>query len=144
VSDKLLGVTPRKAQIELGTRFGRHAIHPNIWVETFKRGVRPGERIVNESIRFPNEAETIHSLGGYMIRLHRGGLGPIAFRWGCFGKLLYAIGIMAGVHPSERVDRLDADYTINNPTGSIEFLRQSLDAIMQEIDIDDTEIKVAA
>jgi hypothetical protein len=51
---------------------------------------------------------------------------------------------MFGIDDSERVDRLDADYTINNPTGSIEFLRQSLDAIMQEIDIDDTEIKVAA
>jgi hypothetical protein len=143
---KLLGVTPRRAQIELGTKFGRGAIHPNIWVETFKRGVKVSERIVNESIRFPNEAETIHSLGGYMIRLHRGGLGPIAFRWGCFGKFLYAIGIMAGVHPSERVDRLEADYTINNPTGSIEFLRHSIDEIMAEIGVDgvDANIKVAA
>jgi hypothetical protein len=143
-SDNLLGVTPREAMITLGSDWGRKLIHPDLWARIWARQVKPGERVVNESVRFPNEVEAIRSLDGIIIRIDRGGQIPAKFKWGPVGYFLYLIGIMFGIDDSERVDRLDADYTINNPTGSIEFLRQSIDAIMQEIDIDDTEMRVAA
>ena len=64
------GKTPREAMQLLGTEWGR-AIYPDIWVHAWYRGLK-GKRIVADDVRFPNEAEVIHELGGRVIGLRRG------------------------------------------------------------------------
>lgn len=41
----------------LGTEFGRNFIHPDIWLDIWSAWARGHERVVQESVRFANEAE---------------------------------------------------------------------------------------
>ena len=79
-SPKLCGQTPRHAMVTLGTEWGRQMIGEDIWVEAWKRAVRPhlerGVDILTEDLRFPNEYEAVRSLGGIVVRVTRPGLVP--------------------------------------------------------------------
>lgn len=123
---RLLGRTPRHAQITLGTQWGRQLIHPDLWAEAWLRAIPPGARVLNDSMRFPNEERVIRQLGGLVVRIERPGVGPVAFKWGFIGRLLHRwFGLMWGVHDSERVDRLASDFEIIND-GSIDDLRRKV------------------
>jgi len=75
-----------------------------------------------------NEAEAIRKLGGIVIMIKRPGTKPAKFSWGKLGEFLYdKLGIMWGVHPSERIDLIKPDYIINNDA-SIEQLQLDLGA----------------
>ena len=79
-SSKLCGQTPRHAMVTLGTEWGRQMIGEDIWVEAWKRAVRPhlerGVDVLTEDLRFPNEYEAVRSLGGIVVRVTRPGLIP--------------------------------------------------------------------
>ena len=122
-----LGVTSRDAQIQLGTRWGREGIHPDIWVDLWKFEAVCYPRVMNDSVRFPNE----EAVCDYTILIERPGTGPAAFK-GRLGRWLYrTFGLMWGVHPSERVDRLKPDFVIIND-GSLEDLYLDVDAAMAQ------------
>jgi hypothetical protein len=66
--------TPTLAQQTLGTEWGRELIAPDLWLAAWNREARrrlaEGEpAIVNDSVRFENEAAAIRALGGRVIRL---------------------------------------------------------------------------
>jgi hypothetical protein len=125
-----LGVTSRYAQITLGTEWGRQLINEDLWADTWAAGVADGESVMNDSVRFPNEATAIRSLGGVVIMIKRPGTKPAKFNWGKFGEFLYdKLGIMWGVHPSERIDLIRPDFIIHND-GSVEELYADLDKAM--------------
>jgi hypothetical protein len=127
-----LGKTSRELQITIGTEWGRECVGPDVWVNTWVRGVGPGERVMNDSVRFPNEEDAIHSLGGLTILITRKGTGPAKFKWFGLGKLLYkATGLMWGVHDSERTDRLSPDIVIEND-GTVEDLERAIDAALRD------------
>ncbi len=68
------GRTPTVAQQTLGTEWGRDLIAPDLWLAAWDREARrrlaAGEvAVVNDSIRFENEAAAIRALGGRVIRL---------------------------------------------------------------------------
>lgn len=126
-----LGVTSRYAQITIGTEWGRNLINPDLWANTWMRGVTPGEKVMNDSVRFVNEQQAVRSLGGFTIMIKRPGTVPAKFKWGWLGKALYKLGFMFGVHDSERIDRLKPDYVIHND-GPLELLYQDLDAAMAD------------
>lgn len=68
----LCGATPRHAMQTLGTDWGRHLIHPDLWVNTLKRRVIKliGHRdVVIDDCRFHNEVDTIKELGGYVVKV---------------------------------------------------------------------------
>ena len=44
---------------------------------------------MNDSVRFPNEAEAIRQLGGVVIMIKRPGTKPAKFNWGKIGEFLY-------------------------------------------------------
>lgn len=71
-----LGFSYRQAAQLLGTEWGR-ALSPNIWTNIFidevNRLSRTHKWIVCDDVRFPNEVETIHNLGGVVIGLSRTG-----------------------------------------------------------------------
>jgi hypothetical protein len=125
-----LGVTSRYAQITIGTEWGRELINPDLWANTWKRGVADGESVMNDSVRFPNEETVIHELGGLTILIKRPGTRPAKFKWGKIGEFLYdKFGLMWGVHDSERTDKLNPDFIIHNDS-SVEQLYADLDSAM--------------
>lgn len=125
-----LGVTSRSAQITLGTEWGREQVDPDLWARLWSYTAAAHKRPMNDSVRFPNEEAQIRSLKGVTILIRRAGTHPVAYKWGAFGRLLYrAFGIMWGVHDSERTDRLNPDFVIEND-GSLSELYEALDDVV--------------
>lgn len=125
-----LGVTSRYAQITLGTEWGRELIANDLWANTWERGIEDGDSVMNDSVRFPNEADAIRRRGGVVIMIKRPGTKPAKFKWGKLGEFLYdKFGLLWGVHDSERIDRIEPDFIIHNDA-SIEQLHADLDAAM--------------
>jgi len=79
-SDPLLGdQTPRYAMQTLGTEWGRDTIFADLWANAAIREINRlmglGVSVVVDDCRFPNEADAIRSLGGFIIRIKgRGGI----------------------------------------------------------------------
>jgi hypothetical protein len=127
-----LGVTSRFAQITIGTEWGRELINSDLWANTWKRGIADGESVMNDSVRFPNEERVIKELGGLTILIKRPGTEPAKYKWGKLGQFLFEkLGIMWGVHDSERTDKLKPDFIIHNDS-SVEQLYADLDNAMKQ------------
>jgi hypothetical protein len=126
-----LGVTSRHCQITLGTEWGREQIDQSLWAKLWAFQGRSRGKVMNDSVRFPNEETAIREeLAGFTIMIVRPGTGPVAFKWKRLGPLLFKwFGLYWGVHDSERIDRLDSDYVINN-RGTLEDLYAEIDEIM--------------
>jgi hypothetical protein len=74
----LCGKTPRYALQTLGTEWGRKLIGNDIWVAAAHRAIqeklrRHGMLVVLDDVRFDNEANVIHDLGGMVVRIKRPG-----------------------------------------------------------------------
>lgn len=67
------GKTPTFAQQTIGTEWGREMICPNLWLGVWRKraadAVAAGLPVINESVRFYNEAGEIRAMGGVVIRL---------------------------------------------------------------------------
>lgn len=105
----LQGQTPRYAMQTLGTEWGRNIIGEKFWTglwwNTARDVVDAGGMVVTDDCRFPNELETIRSLGGVVIRIAgRGGI--------------------SGGHSSEKHE-LEADAVIQN-TGTLLDLEKNV------------------
>ena len=99
------GRTPTEALQSLGTEWGRDGIDPAIWVRPWRAraglALAAGLAVINDSVRFQNEVEAIHDMGGVVIRLEgRGDMVPAL-----------------AAHSSER--GVDADFVVKN-TGSVD------------------------
>lgn len=125
-----LGVTSRYAQITIGTEWGRELISQDLWANTWARGIADGEFVMNDSVRFPNEAKAIKGLGGVVIMIKRPGTKPAKFNSKLGQFLFEKFGIMWGVHDSERIDRIKPDFVIHND-GDLETLYADLDKAME-------------
>jgi hypothetical protein len=125
-----LGVTSRYAQITIGTEWGRKLIGEDLWAKTWERGIEDGDAVMNDSVRFPNEADAIRRRGGMVIMIKRPGTRPAKFKWGKIGEFLYdKFGLLWGVHDSERIDRIKPHFTIHNDS-SLKQLYADLDTAM--------------
>lgn len=110
------GVSPRRMMQTLGTEWGRHCIHPDLWLlvaglnvdELIAEG-RSG--IVITDVRFDNEADWIRARGGTVLHILRPGADPVA------------------THTSEAGVRISDEDAIINNVGSIQFLHDCLDDI---------------
>lgn len=61
--------TPREIMQQVGTEMFRSYID-DTWIEAFKRRSARFSHVVCSDCRFPNEVDTIHALGGVVIRVH--------------------------------------------------------------------------
>lgn len=74
-----LGKSPRQLAQTLGTEWGRELIHPELWtrlaMDRYEKHANSGasEMFVIPDVRFNNEAEAIHRLGGIVINIVRPG-----------------------------------------------------------------------
>lgn len=70
------GASCRHAMQTLGTEWGRKLIHEELWTGTLalraQRAMERGNSVVVTDVRFPNEVDTIHRLGGGVFRVDRG------------------------------------------------------------------------
>lgn len=68
------GKSPREFMQYLGTEFGRDLIHSEIWVKLWLRKVHASKNhVVVDDVRFENEVQAIHDLGGEVWRVSRPG-----------------------------------------------------------------------
>jgi hypothetical protein len=65
--------TSRWAMQTLGTEWGRKLIHPDLWLDIWTRHIKNKSLVVAEDMRFPNEAQRVHDLGGKIITVTRPG-----------------------------------------------------------------------
>ncbi len=111
---QLSGQNARRAMQTLGTEWGRNLMGPDMWVNSFLLRCNQFPRVVCSDVRFPNEADMIHELGGKIIRLTRPGLPQLD-------------------HPSENlIDELVVDYVILN-NSTTESLREQVLLITERI-----------
>ncbi|WP_243368844.1 hypothetical protein [Microvirga solisilvae] len=114
-----LGVTSTFAQQTLGTEWGRNCIRPDLWLSLWLRKIEAallsGARIVQESVRFKEEAEAIRARGGVLIEIRRPGVGP---------QSDHASEILPGV----------PDLVIENEA-SIAALQVQVDRLMSSVDL---------
>lgn len=71
-SPYLANLTPRWAMQSLGTEWGRNSMNPDFWVNITRERVVQFDRVVVSDVRFPNEVEMVHKLGGLVYRVERG------------------------------------------------------------------------
>lgn len=97
------GKTPRQLMQMFGTEFVRNMIHPDFWIKRMKQklttgmtslNITHGYNVVIDDVRFANEAELIHDLGGKVIHIFRG-------------------DPKENFHSSEKID-FPTDFTIDN------------------------------
>lgn len=75
-----IGVSARHLCQTLGTEWGRACVHPEIWVNAWRRmteqNLAAGIDVVADDCRFPNEFRTIKELGGEVWCIDRPGFEP--------------------------------------------------------------------
>lgn len=105
-SDMLGGKTPRYAMQTLGTDWGRKLIADDVWVRLWKAKVLSDAPriVVVDDLRFKNEVEAVHELGGVVVRIKRHDHAALA------------------AHESEKID-FEADVTVVNLSNLFDFER---------------------
>lgn len=122
------GLTPRFILQRLGTEVGR-TIHPDIWVyallhhiDECTAGLDGGIvlRFALTDVRFPNEVAAIRArAGGRIVKLVRTD---------------YAVDTSIADHDSERlVDAIQADWTVEAPSGRVDLIQAAALRIASEI-----------
>ena len=105
--DPFWGFSPRTFMQKVGTEMFRNCLRDDIWIKLLERrikdldnklGVDPSMIFITD-VRFPNEAEAIKKMGGYIIKIKREGFSKAG----------------ENLHPSEKfIDQMEADCVIEN------------------------------
>lgn len=113
--DLRYGIKPRETFQKIGTDFGREYFQNlfpgfgnNLWVDIFKRKYQ-GQNVVITDVRFQNEVDAIHELGGkvFLINNNR---------------------VLNDEHLSERID-IKSDFVIEN-NGSLDEFYQNFESLI--------------
>jgi hypothetical protein len=64
--------TPREALQKMGTEVGRDIFHKDFWVLSLESRLKDDKNYVITDVRFPNEIDWIHKMGGDVIEIQRG------------------------------------------------------------------------
>jgi hypothetical protein len=104
--DALGGRTPTEIQQFLGTEFGRNFIHSDIWLDIWSAWAAQHPKVVQESVRFANEAERCDVIW----EVRRPGYGALN------GHVSEALPVVAGV--------------VLDNSGGVEGLYEQIDAAL--------------
>jgi hypothetical protein len=55
----------------MGTEFGRNMIDPGMWLQCLQTRIQNHKKVIITDVRFPNEADFVHTLGGIVIEIQR-------------------------------------------------------------------------
>ena len=107
----LSGQTPRRAMQTLGTEWGRDLIHPDLWIEIWRRLVIKIRKVVVDDLRFENELKAIRELDGVVVKIER-------------DNLEHSDGSVLE-HISEKLQsHIEPDFTIVNDGEPIDMLHE--------------------
>lgn len=116
-SEFLNGKSGRWAMQTLGTEWGRDCIGPSIWGDIWERKVdnllENMKDVVVDDVRFKNEHDRVKKKGGFIVFVN--------------GR-----SEAASAHPSDNMDWMKADYTIEND-GSLRDLGLKVDDLLKRI-----------
>lgn len=111
--DPFWGFSPRTFMQKVGTEMFRDCLREDIWIKLLERrikdldnkfGIDPSMIFITD-VRFPNEAEAIKNMGGYIIKIKREEFSKSG----------------ENLHPSEKlIEQIPADLTIENKATSAE------------------------
>lgn len=98
------GISPRRMMQTLGTEWGRHMVHADVWVLQAARVLRlNGPGMLVTDVRFENEAEWIRAADGLVVHVRRAAAAPVE-----------AHASEAGVAVRERDIVIDNDGTLDD------------------------------
>jgi hypothetical protein len=66
--DRFPFISPREIMQQIGTDLFRDWID-DTWIEAWKRAIPDKLAVVTGDLRFPNEADSVRALGGYVVRV---------------------------------------------------------------------------
>jgi hypothetical protein len=69
--EELGGKSLRDFMQLMGTEFGRNMIDPGMWLQCLRTRIQDHKKVIVTDVRFPNEVDFIHSLGGIVIEIQR-------------------------------------------------------------------------
>lgn len=122
-------VTPRIMLQQIGTECMRDALHPDFWIACLEKRIKLNHDYVITDVRFPNEIDSIHKMGGKIVEVQRGMI-PDWYVHAC----MYNNGdskTKPDVHYSEWAWMgYKTDYTINN-NGSVEDLENEIQLMLE-------------
>jgi len=72
----VLGKTPVEVWVDFGTKAVRNQVYSGTWVDYLLKTDFDLDVMVISDVRFPNEMEAIHQVGGHLIKIVRNGYGP--------------------------------------------------------------------
>lgn len=121
--DSRYGITPREIMQGIGDKMRQ--VYPDIWVDTVFNVTIPQlveqgfDCFVISDLRFPNEADKIHEVGGTVVKIQRVGSGVT----------------VGHTHPSETAmrDYQDFDFILDN-NSTLEKYYWVLDGLMEGLD----------
>lgn len=122
-------ITPRLMLQIIGTECMREHIHSDFWIACLEKRILDDQDYVITDVRFPNEIDSIHKMGGKIVEIHRGE----PAEWYVLA-CMYNKGqtkVMPDVHYSEWAWMgYETDYTITN-NGSIEDLEKEIELMLE-------------
>lgn len=122
-------ITPRLMLQILGTECMRDCIHPDFWVACLEKRIKIDQDYVITDVRFPNEIDSIHKMGGKIVEIQRNAIAEWYVQ-----ACMYNNGqskVKPDVHYSEWAWMgYKTDYTITN-NGSIEDLEKEIELMLE-------------
>lgn len=133
-------ISPRLALQRMGTEGLRNVFHPDIWILSLQKKMKPNVDYVITDVRFPNELEFISELGGKNILIKRGTPEWYETAYNDNLNVEFPRGLMKekypDVHYSEWawVGKINMDWVIDN-TYSLEKLNEAVNEMIQHFKI---------
>jgi hypothetical protein len=118
--DERWGLSPRQMFQQFGTNYVRNQLDPNFWLKHFEmwyQSLNPGTPVIVPDVRFQNEVDLIHRLGGKVVFIYRPFTGYSE----------------QDLHESEvNASQLEnVDYTLNNCSSLLQFY-QAIDHFSEQ------------
>lgn len=122
-------ITPRYILQTIGTECMRECIHSDFWVACLERRIKLDHDYVITDVRFPNEIDSIHKMGGKIVEIQRGSIPE----WYVHATMYNNgdSGVKPNVHYSEWAWMgYKTDYTITN-NGTKEDLEEEIQLMLE-------------
>lgn len=116
--DARWGLSPRQMFQQVGTDYVRRQIDPNFWLKHFELWYAqqpPGTNVIVPDVRFQNEVDLIHRLGGKVVYIYR----PFCQNSGDLHESEVSATELEGI-----------DYTVDN-CGSLSQFYQAIDFFIE-------------
>jgi cytidylate kinase len=114
------GKTPRHAMQTLGTEWGRGCIDPGLWLRAtmlvVERDLIAGHTAVIDDLRFDNEAEAVHALGGMVVQLRRDGVQVTSEHASEAGLAAHHVHYLISNNATPQAAARDIAWLLNNRT----------------------------